>query len=218
MLLYYAPGSCSLAPHIVLREACLPFDVIRVSLATKKTTSGEDFAAVNEKAYVPALELADGDLLTEVAAIVQYVADLAPETGLAPANGTMDRYRLQELLHFIGTELHKSWSQLFGTKTPNAYRAVIRERLAQRLGIVARRLRDRPYLLGETFTVADAYLFSILRFSNSITGVDLTPYPAIVAYVDRIARRPAVRAALEAEGLVRRQGASVAEPNWRESQ
>jgi glutathione S-transferase len=201
--LYFSPGACSLSPHIVLREAGLPFDLEKVSLSKKLTAGGADFSAVNAKGYVPTLQLDDGQVLTEGPAIVQYLADRKPESGLAPHAGTMERYRLQEWLNFISSELHKQYSPLFNAKAPEETKTMQREYLAKRIAHVARHLDGKPYLMGEHFTVADAYLFTVLSWSR-LVNVDLTPWPGIGQYLERVGARPAVQAALEAEGLLKK--------------
>jgi glutathione S-transferase len=198
--LYYAPGACSLSPHIVLREAGIPFELERVSLSKKRTATGADYWAVNPKGYVPALQLDDGQVLTEGPAIVQYLADQKPEAGLAPANGTMDRYRLQEWLNFISTDLHKQYSPLFNPKAPEETKATQREYLEKRIGFVAQSLAGKPYLMGERFSVADAYLFTVLSWSR-LVNLDLGRWPVVVEYLERVGARPAVQAAIDAEGL-----------------
>lgn len=200
MKLYYSPGACSLSPHIVLAEAGLPFELERVDLSAKKTEHGTDYYAINPKGYVPALEMAEGGLLTEGPAIVQYLADRVPEKKLAPPNGTLERYRLQEWLNYISTELHKGFSPLFSPRAAEEWKELTKERLVMRFTLAAERLADRPYLMGETFTVADAYLFTILRWTGH-SGVDLSGQPELGAYHDRVAARPAVQATLQAEGL-----------------
>lgn len=202
MKLYHKPGACSLSPHIVLREAGLAFELERVDLASKKTGSGGDYLGVNPKGYVPALALDDGQLLTEGPAIVQYLADLAPEKHLAPPAGTMARVRLQEWLNFIATELHKGFSPLYNPQAPEEWKAVARKLLAKRIALVAERLTGRDYLMGDDFTVADAYLFTVLNWAG-FAQVDLSPWPVLGAYQARVAARPAVRAALQAEGLIK---------------
>ncbi len=199
MKLYYATGACSLSPHIVLREAGADFTLVRVDLTTKKTDQGMDFAAINPKGYIPALELDNGALLTEGPAIVQYIADQFPQAGLAPVPGTLERARLQEWLTFIGTEIHKSFSPLFRSQNEEWRQAAIAN-LERRFDFTARHLANQPYLLGEHFSVADAYLFTVLRWTK-LVKFDLTRWPVLCAYCDRIAERPAVRAALSAEGL-----------------
>jgi glutathione S-transferase len=199
MKLYYSPGTCSLSPHIVAREAGISLDLVRVDIRSTphRTEGGADYAAtVTTKGYVPALELDDGSLLTEGVAIVQYLADQAAATGLAPPYGSMERYRLMEWLTFISSELHKMFSPWlfhpeYGETAANAAKAKISERLA----FIDRHLADRSYLLGATFTVADAYLFTIAGWCR-LVGIDVAPYPRLAAYMDRIAARPAVREAM----------------------
>ena len=200
MKLYFSPGACSLSPHIALREAGLTFDTEQVSLATKKTKSGADFRQINPKGYVPTLQLDSGEILTEGPAIVQYVADQKPESGLAPAAGTMERYRLQEMLNYISTELHKAFSPLFSPKTPAEQKQQIRDALGTKFDLVSKGLESHPYLLGEKFTVADGYLFTILRWTKHVE-IDLAKWPVLTAYFARVGERPAVRAALAAEGI-----------------
>lgn len=201
MKLYYSPGACSLSPHIILLESGLGFDLEKVDLAAKKTERGADYWKVNPKGYVPALELDGGQVLTEGPAIVQYLADLVPQKKLAPTAGTLERYRLQEWLNFISTELHKGFSPLFNPKAPDDWKSVARELLGRRIGIVAKQLEGRSYLMGESFTVVDAYLFTILRWARHVK-LDLSPWPVLSGYQDRVAVRPAVHAALVAEGLI----------------
>lgn len=200
MKLYYAPGACSLSPHIALREAGLAFDLEKVDLRAKTTESGGDFTAVNPKGAVPALRLDDGSVLTENIALAQYVADQRPESGLAPAAGTMERYRLQEWLAYVSTELHKTFSPLFYPGTPDAFKTIVRENLAKRFAFLDKHLASNPYLMGEGFTVADGYCFTILRWADMFQ-IDLSAYPSLTAYRDRVKARPKVREALEAEGL-----------------
>jgi glutathione S-transferase len=203
MKLFYSPGACSLSPHIVLREAGLSFDLEKVDIRAKKTEHGEDFLGINPKGYVPAVTLDDGALLTEGPAIVQYIADKAPEKKLAPAHGTMERYRLQELLNYISTELHKSYSPLFNPAFPEEGKAIYRERLAQRYTLVEERLAKKgPFLMGEQFTVADAYLFTVTNWAGHVK-VPLDAFPTLRAFQARVAERPAVQAALKAEGLAK---------------
>jgi glutathione S-transferase len=198
MKLYFSPGACSLSPHIVLRELGLPFDLERVDTKAQKTASGADFTAINPKKYVPTLQLDDGEILTEGAVIVQYLADRKPEAQLAPPAGTMERYRLQEWLNYIASELHKSYGPLF--RAAEEQRQPMRDAMVPKLEYLARHLEKRPFLTGERFSVADAYLFTVLRWSKRV-GIDLGRWPAIQAYVQRVAARPAVRAAMEVEGL-----------------
>jgi glutathione S-transferase len=196
MKLYYSPGACSLHPQIALREAGIPFDMERVDLRSHKVHDGADYYAVNAKGYVPALLLDDGSLLTEGAVIDQYVADLRPEKMLIPPAGTMGRYQVQEWLHFIATEIHKSFSPLFGKD--EAAKEAPRARLAKWFDFVQESLGSRPYLTGETFTVADAYLFNVLRWT-AFTGIDLAKWPGLKAFFERVGQRPAVQAALAAD-------------------
>ncbi len=201
MKLYFAPGACSLSPHIALREAGLPFDLEQVDLTNKQTKSGADDRTINPKGYVPALQLDDGQVLTEAAMIVQYIADKKPEAKLAPPAGTRERYLLQEWLNFIATELHKGLSPLFKPNVPEAWQQVVKDTIAARFDFLTKRLQGKPYVMGESFTVADGYLFTILNWTNFLK-IDLGKWPALKAYQERIAARPAVRAALKAEGLV----------------
>jgi glutathione S-transferase len=203
MKLYYSPGACSLSPHIVLREADRRFDLERVDLKTHRTASGADFLTINRKGYVPALQL-DGPgspILTEGPAIVQYIGDLAPELHLVPPHGTFIRYHLQEWLNFISTELHKQFSPLLDPRTPAAFAEHLRGKIGKRLLYLQGVLHDRAFLMGETFTVADAYLFVMLQWCPQ-HGIDLELYPNLDDYEHRIAERPAVQAALSAEGLL----------------
>lgn len=200
MKLYYSPGACSLSPHIVLCEAGLPHELVKVDLKTKKTEQGDDFNAINAKGYVPTLVTDGGEVLTEGPAIVQYLADLAPAKNLAPAAGTMARVRLQEWLNFISTELHKGFGSLF-RNPPAEWQEVVRSTLAARCTYLAGVLEKQPYLLGEQFSVADAYLFTILNWSQWLK-IDLAPWPALGAYQARIAARPGVQQALKKEGLL----------------
>jgi glutathione S-transferase len=199
MKLYFSPGACSLHPHIALREAGLPFDLVRVDLrAHKLGGGGEDYYAVNPKGYVPVLELDDGTRLTEGAVIDQYVADQKPDARLIPRAGTLERYRAQEWLNFIATELHKQFSPLFYPTTPEEVKTQQRQRIAGRLDLIEKTLAKQPYLLGDNFSVADGYLFNMLRWTEH-TGIDRAKWPALVAFYDRVSQRPSVKAALEAE-------------------
>ncbi|PWK89901.1 glutathione transferase GstA [Fulvimonas soli] len=200
MKLYYSPGACSLSPHIVALEAGIPLQLEKVDGKAKRTETGRDFWQINPKGYVPALELDDGQLLTEGPAIVQYLADLKPESGLAPANGTLARYRLQEMLGYINSELHKTYSPLFKPDTPDATRAERKDYLRRRYALLEGVLAKQPYLLGEHFTVADAYLFTVTNWARAVE-LDLSDFPALGEFQKRVAERPAVRKALEAEGL-----------------
>ncbi len=200
MKLYYAPGACSLSPHIALREAGLPVELVKVDLGSKRTESGLDFKTINSKGYVPTIELEDGQRLTEGPAILQYIADKVPTRGLAPSSGTLDRYRLQEWLNFISTELHKQYSPLFDPAAEAGLVARQKERIGNRLGWVAQQLGSRDYLMGANFTVADGYLFTVLNWSRHV-GIDLAQWPAVAAYVARVGARPKVIEAMQAEGL-----------------
>jgi len=202
MKLYYAPGACSLSPHIVAREAGIAIDLEKVDLGAHKTAGGEDFMKVNPKGYVPALRLDDGSVLTEGPAIVQYLADQKPASKLAPAAGTIDRYRLQEWLAFIGTELHKNFGPLFNPANPDVVKDAAKTNIAKRLGYLNEQLAKRQFLLGDTFTAADAYAFTIINWTNFV-GIDLKAYPNVAAYSARIGARPKVQEALKAEGLMK---------------
>ena len=198
MKLYYSPGACSFSPHLALREAGLDFELVRVDLSTHTLADGSDFSRINAKGYVPVLELDNGARLTEGPAIVQYIADQKPESGLAPKAGSFERYQLQEWLGFINSELHKGFGALFNPKTPEDYKATARQNLANRLSYVAGHLAKNDYLLGKQFTVADGYLFTVLNWGQW-TGVDIKQWPALAAFQERVAARPSVRAAQAAE-------------------
>ncbi|MFO0762225.1 MAG: glutathione transferase GstA [Byssovorax sp.] len=198
MKLYFSPGACSLSPHIVLREAGFDFEIERVDFATKKTTRGTDYTTINPNGYVPALVLDSGDVLTEGPAIVQYLADQKPESGLAPKNGTIERAHLQEWLNFISTELHKAYSPLFSAKTPEEHKATVRETLSKRLDYVAHKLDGKAFLMGDHFTVADAYLFTVISWGK-YTGLPLDRWPVLAAYHARIKDRQTVKDAMAAE-------------------
>ncbi|HZS81592.1 MAG TPA: glutathione transferase GstA [Stellaceae bacterium] len=200
--LYFSPGACSLSPHIALREAGLPFSLEQVDLATKKTKAGADFLKINPKGQVPVLRLEDGEALTEGPAIVQYIADQAPASGLAPANGTIARYHLQEWLNFVTSELHKNFTPLFKPNTPEAYKAIAKETLAARFAHLDKHLAGRQYLLGDKFTVADAYCFTVVGWSK-YHAIDLAQWPNLKAFMDRVAARPKVQEAMKAEGLLK---------------
>jgi len=195
MKLYIKPGACSLSPHIVTREAGLPVEVVGAD------TKSPQFKQLNPKGYVPVLQLDDGQTLTEGVAIVQYLADHKPEAQLAPKNGTLERYRLQEWLNYIATELHKGFSPLF-RKPPAEFKQVLIDGLTQKLAFLDARLQENQFLMGERFTIADAYLFTILTWAPG-QGLELSRWPALKAYFDRIGARPAVRSALEAEQKLR---------------
>jgi glutathione S-transferase len=202
MKLYYSPGACSLSPHIVLHEAGLPFQPMLANLKTHQLADGSDYYAVNPKGYVPLLELDDGQRLSEGPAIVQYIADRVPEKKLAPAAGTMERYRLMEWLNYISTELHKGFSPLFNPAMPEEAKALARTRLAERFKWVDSQLAGKQYLMGDGFTVPDAYLFTVSSWAKHV-GVDLSAFGNLGAYLGRVGARPAVQAALKAEGLLK---------------
>ena len=201
MKLFMKPGACSLASHIVLEEIGRPYDTETVDLAKKVTASGADFWAINPKGYVPALLLDDGDLLTEGPAILQYLADLAPELQLAPANGSKARYQLQSWLTFIGTEVHKNFSPFFNPAATPEMKELARANLQRRLGYVNDQLAGRDFLMGDTFSVADAYLFTVSGWPR-VVGMDLAHLPHLTAYRKRVGERPAVVATMKAEGLI----------------
>jgi glutathione S-transferase len=201
MTLYFSPGACSLSPHIILLEAGLPFTLEKVDLKGKTTASGQDFLTINPKGYVPALQLDSGDVLTEGPAIVQYLADLVPDKSLAPANGSAARYQLQACLNFIGTELHKVYTPLFDPSASEESKERARAGLRKRYGYVNNLLKDSDYLVGNQFSVADAYLFVITSWAGFLK-FDLAAFPQLLAFQKRIAARPAVQQALRAEGLI----------------
>ncbi len=202
MKLYYSPGACSLSPHIVLREADFNFEIERVDNATKRTEGGSDFREINPKGYVPVLRLDSGELLTEGAAIVQYLADQHPQAGLAPKAGTLERARLQEHLNFTASELHKAFSPLFTSGTSDADKKTATANVERRFDHIERLLADgRSHLLGNTFSVADAYLFVVASWAKP-TGIGLDKWPKLAAFVERVAARPKVRDAMKAEGLL----------------
>jgi glutathione S-transferase len=202
MKLYYSPGACSLSPHIVLREAGLPFQLQKVDLRSKKTAADEDFTRINPKGYVPVLQFDDGTVLTEGPAIVQWVADQVPEKHLIPDAGTMLRYRLIEWLNFLSTEVHKQFSPLFNPLSGEEVKARQKEVLARRFDYIQGELGQGPYLLGAQFTVADAYLFTLLGWCRWV-DIDLARWPGLADYVARVAARPAVVEAMRAERLIR---------------
>lgn len=201
MKLYFSPGACSLSPHIVLLEAGLPYTLEKVDLRSKVTASGQDFRTINSKGYVPALETDSGAILTEGPAIVQYLADRAPDKLLAPAPGTMERYQLMAWLNFIGTEIHKNYSPFFKPDAGDELKAYAKGNLLQRYGYVEKMLEGRDYLGGERFSVADVYLFVVTNWAGHIQ-LDLSAFPNVLAFQKRIAARPAVQQALRAEGLI----------------
>jgi glutathione S-transferase len=199
MKLYFAPGTCSLSPHIALREAGIDVELVRVDIKKHVVVAdGSDFSLINPKGYVPVLELDNGVRLTEGPAIVQYIADLKPESGLAPQAGTLARYQLQEWLGFINSEVHKTFSPLFNPATPADYKAIVLKNLASRLHYLAAHLAKHDYLMGEQFSVADGYLFTVLGWGQWV-GIDIKEWPALAAFHQRVASRPAVQAALAAE-------------------
>ena len=200
MKLYFSPGACSLSPHIVLREAGAKFDLEQVDLREKKTKKGHDYWQINPKGQVPLLELDDGLRLSEGPAIVQYVADKNPSAGLVPAVGTIERYQVQGWLTHIGTELHKTFGPMFRPTTPDAYKAISKENLAAKYKNIDKHLAGRQYLTGDRFGVADAYLFTVTRWSPRVE-LDLSPFPNVGAFMERVAARPKVKEALAAEGL-----------------
>lgn len=201
MKLYYTPGACSLAVHIVAREAGVPLSLEKVDLATHKTETGENFYTVNPKGYVPALKVTANETLTEVGATVQFLADRAPEAQLMPANGTMERYRLLEWLTFISTEIHKGFAPLWNPASPEATKQAAKDKLTQRFTYLDQKLASQPYLMGAQFTVADAYLFTAVNWVNFL-GIDISSFANLRAFLDRVAARPKVREALAAEGLL----------------
>ena len=202
MKLYYSPGACSLSPHIALHEAGLAYTPVLASTKSHKLQDGTDYYTINALGYVPVLELDNGERLREGPAIVQYIADQVPDKQLAPANGTLARYRLQEWLTFIGTELHKGFSPLFNPATPEEYKPMVRERLLQRLQWVDGQLAGKQYLMGDQFTVADGYLFTVTNWTQP-TKLDISGLANLAAYRERVGARPAVQAAMKAEGLLK---------------
>ncbi len=202
MKLYFSPGACSMAVHIVLREAGFTFDLEKVDLAKKLTAGGQDYHAINPKGYVPALLLDDGQILTEVAVVLQYLADQRPESGLAPRPGTMERYRLMEWLNFVASEIHKQIGPLFHPKVTGEWRNSQLTVLNKRFDYLHGRLRGTSYLAGNTFTVADAYLFTVLNWT-AFLKLDRGTWPLLADYLGRLSARPAVKEAMRAEGLVK---------------
>lgn len=202
MKLYYSPGACSLSPHIALQEAGLAYTPVLASTKSHKLQDGTDYYTINALGYVPVLELDNGERLREGPAIVQYIADQVPDKKLAPAHGSMERYRLQEWLTFIGTEIHKGFSPLFNPATPEEYKPMVRERLLQRLQWVDGQLAGKQYLMGDQFTVADGYLFTVTNWTQP-TKLDISGLANLAAYRERVGARPAVQAAMKAEGLLK---------------
>jgi glutathione S-transferase len=201
MKLYYSPGACSLSPHIALAEAGLTVDYVKVNLREKKTEAGDDYLKVNPKGQVPVLGLDGGGVLTEGPAIVQYIADKAPNAKLAPANGSNERYQLQEWLNLITSELHKSFSPLFNPTMPEEAKNIFRERISKNFAYINGQLAGKDYLMGSQFTVADGYLFTILRWAIG-QKFDLAQHPNLKTYFDRVSARPKVKEAMLAEGLI----------------
>lgn len=202
MKLYFSPGACSLSPHIILCESGFDYTLEKVNLTDKKTATGTDFLSINPKGYVPALQLESGEILTEGPAITQYLADKVPEKKLAPLAGTMERYRLLEWLNFISTELHKNFTPLFHPQSPEEPKQLARDTITARLEIVAKQLQETPYLSSSQFTIADAYLFTVLRWCRYV-HINLDRWPVLPLYLQRIADRPAVHAAMHKEGLIK---------------
>ena len=202
MKLYYSPGACSLAPHIVLHEAGYAFDIEKVDIPNKKTASGDDYWTINPKGYVPALKLDNGEVLSEVGVICQYLADQKPAAGLAPAAGTMARYHLMEWLTFVATEVHKSIGALFNPKMTPEMKEVQLGVIERRLNALEKMIAGKPYLMGDAFSVADAYLFTVINWSR-IHKIDMAKWPNIQAFMVRVAARPKVQAAMQAEGLLK---------------
>lgn len=201
MKLFYTPGACSLSPHIVLLEAGLTFTMEKVDLKTKKTEKGSDFTTINSKGAVPALQLDDGRVLTEGSAVVQYLADQKPDLGLAPRAGSFERYQLVELLNYIASELHKGYSPLFNPSISADWKTAVLANLDKKFQWLTTYLGTKNYLMGDTFTVADAYLFTVLSWSSHV-GIDLAKYHVLTAYLARVGHRPKVQEALKAEGLI----------------
>lgn len=198
MKLYFSPGACSLASHIVLRETGLPFELVRVDTGVHKLKDGSDYYAINPKGYVPAIQLDDGQLLTEGAALLQYLGDLAPAAGLIPKHGTLERFRANEWLTFISSEIHKGYSPLFNPNLKDDAKVVLRAKLEKRLESVDAHLAEHTYLMGDNFTVADAYLYTLLNWSQGV-GIDLSKWQHLSEYRQRVADRPTVREALQNE-------------------
>jgi len=202
MKLYYSPGACSLSPHIVLRESGLAFEPVLASTKTHKLQDGTDYYGINPKGYVPLLELDDGQRLSEGPAIVQYIADQVPAKKLVPAAGTMERYRAQEWLNFITSELHKGFGVMFNPAMPEEAKAVMRTKVTGRLEWVDKQLEGRQYLMGDSFSVPDAYLFVVTNWAQHV-GIDVSAFKNLSAFQARMAGRPAVQEALKAEGLLK---------------
>lgn len=202
MKLYYAPGTCSLAPHIILRETNTPFELVKTDIRAKKTEDGRNFLDINPNGYVPVLELDDGTRLTEGAAIMQFIADRADASSIAPPNGTLERYKMQSWLNFISTELHKGFSPLFNPNMPENGKAVARENLLKRIKFVDEHLAKNEFLMGNSYTVPDAYAFAVLSWTRPLK-IDISEFKNVTNYLAKIAERPAVKAAMKAEGLIK---------------
>ncbi|MFO1352059.1 MAG: glutathione transferase GstA [Gammaproteobacteria bacterium] len=202
MKLYFSPGACSLSPHIVAREAGYALDLEQVDLKAKKTKSGADYLQINPKGYVPALQLDDGQILTEGPVLLQYLADKRPESNLIAKAGAMERYRTQEWLVFVGTELHKAFSPLFNPATPEEFKKMTIERISGRFDFLNKHFANNDYLMGTQFCVADAYCFTVSRWSQFV-GIDLNRWPNLKAYIERVGARPKVQEAMKAEGLLK---------------
>jgi glutathione S-transferase len=202
MKLYYTPGACSMAVNIALHEIGRQFDMVKVDLRQHKTENGEDYYQINPKGYVPALGLDNGEVLTEDAVLLQYVADQKPEAGLAPRAGTMERYRLMEWLNFISSEIHKTLGALFNPKITPEWKDNQIALFGRRCDYLVKALGNKPFLMGDKFTIADAYLFTILGWANYFK-LDMSKWPTLKEYADRIAARPAVKEAMKAEGLIK---------------
>jgi glutathione S-transferase len=201
MKLYYAPAACSQAPHIVAREAGLPIELAKVEFPSKRTADGESLYDVNPKGAVPALKLDSGDVLTENAVILQYLADQAPDSGLGVPAGGIERYRLLEWLNFIATELHKGFGPLWNPATPPEFKQATREALGKKFDYLQEQIGDGPYILGDRFSILDAYAFAVLNWTR-IHDIDINRWPGLAAYLQRVAARPAVQETLRAEGLI----------------
>jgi len=201
MKLYYTPGACSLSTHIALCEADLSYELVQVDLQKSKTADGRNTSEISPFGYVPALELDSGDILTEGPAIVQYIADLVPNKNLAPKNGSIERYKMQQWLNFISSELHKGFGGLFNPTIPDSARELFISGLTRRLDVLAPQLEQSLFLLGDDYTVADGYLFTVLSWAPHV-NFDLSPWPSLISYSERVGSRPAVLKALKAEGLI----------------
>jgi glutathione S-transferase len=203
MKLYYSPGACSLSPHIALSESGLPFELVKVDLRAKKLENGDDYTQINPKGSVPALGLDDGGVLTEGPAIVQLIADKVGGGKLAPEQGTSERYRLQEWLNYVSTDLHKNFGPLFAPTLNDEAKTFFKDRIAKHLGYIDKQLAGKDYLMGSQFTVADGYLFVILTWADRMK-IDLSGWPNLVAYKARVAARPKVQEAMQSEGLLQK--------------